>query len=138
MTPTLPRRWWESRRCWRSGRGKRIWIRIRSWRKRRKTAERALVTVDTDIPTAGIDQARLDAYKGYLKSEAYAILGTLSFNAKNWAEAETNLRKSIDALPQQPDPIAVFRLAVALDMQSQVSRGVEVCQSGGGSDQGPA
>ncbi len=86
----------------------------------RKDAERALVTVDTDIPTAGIPQDRLDAYKGYLKSEAYAILGTLSFNAKNWPDAETSLRKSIDALPQQPDPIAIFRLAVALDMQNKI------------------
>jgi tetratricopeptide (TPR) repeat protein len=85
----------------------------------KKDAEHALLTVDTDIPTAGIDQVRLDAYKGYLKSEAYAILGTLSFNAKNWPDAETNLRKSIDALPQQPDPIAIFRLAVALDMQTK-------------------
>jgi tetratricopeptide (TPR) repeat protein len=85
----------------------------------KKDAEHALVTVDTDIPTAGVDPARLEAYKGYLKSEAYAILGTLSFNAKNWPDAETNLRKSIDALPQQPDPIAIFRLAVALDMQGK-------------------
>jgi hypothetical protein len=29
------------------------------------------------------------------------------------------LRKSIDAFPQQVDPIAVFRLSVALDMQSK-------------------
>jgi tetratricopeptide (TPR) repeat protein len=86
----------------------------------KKDAEHALVTVDTDIPTAGIPQDRLDAYKGYLKSEAYAILGTLSFNAKNWPDAETSLRKSIDALPQQPDPIAIFRLAVALDMQNKI------------------
>jgi tetratricopeptide (TPR) repeat protein len=86
----------------------------------KKDAERALVTVDTDIPTAGIAQDRVDAYKGYLKSVAYAILGTLSFNAKNWPDAEANLRKSIDALPQQPDPIAIFRLAVALDMQNKV------------------
>lgn len=85
----------------------------------RKNAERALVTVETDIPTAGIPQDRLDAYKGFIKSEAYAILGTLSFTAKNWAEAESSLRKSIDALPQQPDPIAVFRLSVALDMQNK-------------------
>jgi tetratricopeptide (TPR) repeat protein len=86
----------------------------------RKDAERALATIDTDIPTTGVPQDRLDAYKGFLKSEAYAILGTLSFNAKNWPEAEGSLRKSIDALPQQPDPIAVFRLAVALDMQGKV------------------
>ena len=85
----------------------------------KKNAERALVTVETDIPTAGIPQERLDAYKGFIKSEAYAILGTLAFTAKNWPDAEANLRKSIDALPQQPDPIAVFRLSVALDMQSK-------------------
>jgi len=43
----------------------------------------------------------------------------LAFTAKNWPEAEAGLRKSIDALPQQPDPIAVFRLSVALDMQGK-------------------
>jgi tetratricopeptide (TPR) repeat protein len=43
----------------------------------------------------------------------------LDFNAKAWASAEENLKKSIEALPQQPDPIAVFRLSVALDMQNK-------------------
>jgi tetratricopeptide (TPR) repeat protein len=85
----------------------------------RKDAERALVTIDTDIPTAGQQQDKIDAYKGFLRSEAYAILGTLDFNAKAWAAAEENLKKSIDVFPQQPDPIAVFRLSVALDMQNK-------------------
>jgi tetratricopeptide (TPR) repeat protein len=87
----------------------------------RKDAQRALVTVDTDIPTptAGQPQDKIDAYKGFLRSDAYAILGTLDFNAKAWADAEGNLRKSIDAFPQQPDPIAIFRLSVALDMQNK-------------------
>ncbi|MGA9446892.1 MAG: hypothetical protein WBV26_10625, partial [Candidatus Sulfotelmatobacter sp.] len=85
----------------------------------RKDAQRALVTVDTDIPTANQPQDRIDAYKGFLRSEAYAILGTLDFNAKAWAAAEENLKKSIDVFPQQPDPIAVFRLSVALDMQNK-------------------
>lgn len=85
----------------------------------KKDAERALVTVDTDIPTAGLPQDRVEAYKGYLRSEAYFVLGTLSFSAKRWPEAEANLRKSIDALPQQPDPSAILRLAVALDMQTK-------------------
>jgi tetratricopeptide (TPR) repeat protein len=85
----------------------------------RKDAERALVTIDTDIPTGGQPQDKIDAYKGFLKSEAYAILGTLDFNAKAWAAAEQNLKKSIDAFPQQPDPIAVFRMSVALDMQNK-------------------
>lgn len=86
----------------------------------KKDAEQALVTVDTDIPTAGIPADKLDAYKGFLRSEGYAILGTLAFNAKAWPEAETDLRKSIDAFPQQVDPIAVFRLAVSLDMQNRI------------------
>src|ERR1700689_239732 len=61
----------------------------------RKDAERALLTGETDIPTAGQPQDRIDAFKGFMKSEAYAILGTLDFNAKSWAVAEENLKKSI-------------------------------------------
>ena len=85
----------------------------------RKDAERALVTADTDIPTTGVPQEKLDAYKGFLKSEAYEVLGTLDYNNKAWPSAETNLRKSIDALPQQPDPVAILRLSIALDNQSK-------------------
>jgi len=86
----------------------------------KKDAERALETIDTDVPVTGYPPEQLNAYKGFLRSQAYVILGTLAFNAKAWPDAETNLRKSIDALPQQPDPIAIFRLAVALDMQNKI------------------
>jgi tetratricopeptide (TPR) repeat protein len=86
----------------------------------RKDAERSLVTVETDIPTSGYPPDQLTAYKGYLKSEAYAVLGKLSSDSKNWTDAETNLRKSIEAYPQQVDSIAVLRLAVALDMQNKI------------------
>jgi tetratricopeptide (TPR) repeat protein len=85
----------------------------------RKDSLRALVTVDTDVPSSGYPPEQLAAFKGFLRSEAYAILGTLDFNAKAYADAEGNLRKSIDAFPQQVDPIAVFRLSVALDMQNK-------------------
>jgi tetratricopeptide (TPR) repeat protein len=85
----------------------------------RKNAQRALETVDTDVPSAGYPPEQLAGYKGYLRSEAYEIIGTLDFNAKAWADAEANLKKSIDALPQQPDPVAVFRLSVAMDMQNK-------------------
>jgi tetratricopeptide (TPR) repeat protein len=85
----------------------------------RKDAQRALVTVDTDVPASGYPPEQLNAFKGFLRSDAYAILGTIDFNAKAWADAETNLRKSIEAFPQQVDPIAVFRLSVALDMQNK-------------------
>ena len=85
----------------------------------KKDAERSLVTIDADIPTSGYDPERLNAYKGFLRSEAHAVLGTLAFNAEKWPEAETNLRKSIDDLPQQPDAIVVFRLAVTLDHENR-------------------
>src|SRR6202012_2914875 len=91
----------------------------------KKDAERALVTIDTDVPTAGYPPEQLNAFKGYLRSSAYAILGTLSFNAKNWAEAEGHLRKSIDAYPQQPDAVAIFRLAVSLDMQNKIPEAIK-------------
>lgn len=86
----------------------------------KKDAERALATIDTDIPSSGYPPEQLTAYKSFLRSEAYAVLGKLASDSKNWAEAETDLRKSIDAYPQQPDSIAVLRLAVALDMQNKI------------------
>jgi tetratricopeptide (TPR) repeat protein len=84
----------------------------------RKDSQRALVTVDTDLP-GGLPPEKVDVFKGYVRSEAYEIVGTLDFNAKSWADAEGNLRKSIDAYPQEVDPIAIFRLSVALDMQNK-------------------
>lgn len=85
----------------------------------KKDAEHCLQTIETDIPTSGYPPEQLNAFKNFLRSEAYLVIGTLAFKANNWAEAETNLRKSIEALPQQPDTLAVFRLAVALDMQNK-------------------
>jgi tetratricopeptide (TPR) repeat protein len=84
----------------------------------RKDAQRALVTVDTDVPTWAYSAEQLDAVKGYLRAEAYAILGGIDLGAKAWADAEGNFRKSIDAYPQ-PYPLVIFRLAVALDMQNK-------------------
>jgi tetratricopeptide (TPR) repeat protein len=85
----------------------------------RKDAERALVTIDTDVPTAGYPPDKLELFKGYVRSEAYATLGTLASTAGNWAEAETNLKKSIAAFPQEVDSVAVLMLAIALDKQDK-------------------
>src|SRR5207302_6354194 len=85
----------------------------------RKDAARALATVDTDVPSTGYPPEQLTAFKSFMRSQAYYILGTLDFNKSAWADAEGNLRKSIDAFPQQVDPVAVFRLSVALDMQNR-------------------
>lgn len=91
----------------------------------KKDAERSLVTIDTDVPTSGFSAEQINGFKGFVRSEAYSTLGTIAFKASDWAAAEDYLRKSIDALPQQPDPLAVFRLAVALDMQNKLPEAVK-------------
>ena len=94
----------------------------------KKDAERALVTVDTDVPTSGYPEEQLKTYKNFIRSQAYFVMGTAAFKASNWPEAETNLKKSIDVLPQQPDVIAVYRLALALDFQNKIPEALKVAQ----------
>ena len=105
-----------------------------------KAAQKALTTVDTDVIfPAGTPQDKLDQYKGMLRSSAYSVLGALDFNKNNFAGAEANFRKSIDAFPQQPDPVTVLRLSLSLDRQNKypealtyASKAVEMTQEGTG------
>jgi tetratricopeptide (TPR) repeat protein len=85
-----------------------------------KMSQKALQTVDTDVSIPpNTPQDQVDAYKGQLRSFAYSIIGTLEFKKDNFAAAETDLRKSVDAYPSQPDPVVVLRLAISLDRQSK-------------------
>lgn len=85
-----------------------------------KLAQHATETVDTDIAVpAGTPQDKIDAYKGFLRSSAYSIMGTIQYNKEKYPEAEGFYRKSLDAYPSQPDPIAVLRLALCLDKQNK-------------------
>ncbi len=85
-----------------------------------KLAQHATETVDTDIAVpAGTPPDKIDAYKGFLRSSAYSIMGTIQYNKGKYAEAESYYRKSIDAYPSQPDPVAVLRLALSLDKQDK-------------------
>jgi tetratricopeptide (TPR) repeat protein len=85
-----------------------------------KLAQHALQTVDMDINApAGTPQEKIDAYKNFLKSNAYYVLGTVQFNKEKYADAESSFRKSIDALPSQPDPLVLLRLALSLDKQDK-------------------
>jgi tetratricopeptide (TPR) repeat protein len=85
-----------------------------------KMAQKATETVDTDVSIPpGTPQEQVDAYKGQLRSFAYSIMGTIEFKKENFAGAETDLRKSIDAYPSQPDPVVVLRLAISLDRQGK-------------------
>jgi tetratricopeptide (TPR) repeat protein len=99
-------------------------------------ANHALETIDTDIVVPpGTPQDRIDNYKNFLRSGAYAILGTQSFNANSFPDAEKFFRQSIDVFPSQPDSVVVLRLALALDKQNkypealkEANRAVELSQ----------
>ena len=85
-----------------------------------KMAQKSLQSVDTDISIPpNTPQEQVDAYKGQLRSFAYSIIGTLEFKKDNFTAAETDLRKSVDAYPSQPDPVVVLRLAISLDRQGK-------------------
>jgi tetratricopeptide (TPR) repeat protein len=85
-----------------------------------KMAQRAIETTDTDITVPpGTPQDKVDAYKGFLRSSAYYVMGTIEYTREKYANAEGYFRKSLDAFPSQPDPLAVLRLALSLDKQEK-------------------
>ena len=85
-----------------------------------KMALHAVETADTDISVPpGTPQDKIDEYKGFLRSSAYYVLGTIQYTREKYSDAEGYFRKSIDALPSQPDPLAVLRLALSLDKQEK-------------------
>lgn len=101
-------------------------------------AEKSLQTIDTDtIFPASTPPENVQKYRDLLRSSAYSILGTLDFNQGNFASAQSNFQKSIDAYPQQPDPVTVLRLSLSLDRQNKypealtvANRAVELTQEG--------
>lgn len=96
------------------------------WAQAQKYASHATETIDTDVAIpAGTPQEKIDAYKGFVRSSAYSVLGTISFNQEKYPDAENYFRKSIDALPSQPDPVVVLRLAISLDKQSKYAEALK-------------
>ena len=93
----------------------------------KKMAQKAIQTVDTDlIFNSGTPQEKIDAAKSELRSRAYSAMGTIDFKKENYASAETNLQKSIDAYPQQPDPYVVLKMAIAMDKQGKYAEALKV------------
>jgi tetratricopeptide (TPR) repeat protein len=83
-------------------------------------AQHALDKLDTDLVVpAGAPPDRVEAYKKYLRSTALAIIGTVQYKRQLYAEAETTLRKALDADEANPDPVVVLSLALSLDMQKK-------------------
>src|SRR6266850_3261822 len=92
-----------------------------------KMAQKATQTVDTDTAfNQGTPQEKIDAYKALLRSNAYSVMGTIDFKKNNFAAAQANLQKSIDAYPAEPDPVVVLRLALSLDKQDKYPDALKV------------
>jgi tetratricopeptide (TPR) repeat protein len=91
-----------------------------------KLAQHALETSETDITVpAGTPQNKVDAYKAFLRSNAYYVLGTIQYTREKYADAEGYFHKSIDAFPSQVDPLAVLRLALSLDKQEKYAEALK-------------
>lgn len=88
-------------------------------------ATKALQTIDTDllIPT-NAPPDRIEAFKNSLRAMAYDALGTVAMVKKDYATAETNLRKSAE-LNALPDAVTYLRLSVALDQQKKYPQALE-------------
>jgi tetratricopeptide (TPR) repeat protein len=92
-----------------------------------KMAQKALQTVDTDVtvPT-GTTQQQVDAYKASLRSRAYSSIGTIEYNQSNFAAAEGDFQKAIDAVPNDPYALDVLHLALSLDKQQKYPEALKV------------
>ena len=83
-------------------------------------AQHALETIDTDLAVpVGTPPEKLGPYKQYLRAAAYAIIGSVEWHRQQYADAESSLRKSLDADPEHPDEVVLLRLALALDAQKK-------------------
>jgi tetratricopeptide (TPR) repeat protein len=89
-------------------------------------ASHALKTIDTDLAIpAGTAPDKVEAYKKYLRSTAFAIIGTIYYKQEKYSEAEAKLRNAMDADPGNPDPVIILRLALSLDQQKKYSEALE-------------
>ena len=85
-----------------------------------KMAQHALQTIDTDIaPPAGTPPEKIEAYKNFLRSTAYSVIGAVALKRNQFADAEAAFRKSVDAYPASPDPVTILQLALSLDKQNK-------------------
>ena len=92
-----------------------------------KMAQKALQTIDTDVSVpAGTSQQQVDAYKASLRSRAYSTIGTIEYNQNNFAAAEGDFQKAIDAVPNDPYSLDVLHLALALDKQQKYPEALKV------------
>ena len=100
-----------------------------------KLAQHALETADTDITVPpGTPQDKIDAYKGFLRSNAYYVLGTIQYTREKYC-GRRRLLPQVDRCLPFPARSAGSAAPGALAGQAgKVSGGIEVRQSGSADD----
>ncbi len=85
-----------------------------------KYAQHSLETMETGLTLGGnVTPEQLQNIKNVLRSMAYAVVGVVHLNKKDYPVAEENFRKAADASQAQPDPYVFYRLSLALDHQKK-------------------
>ena len=89
-------------------------------------AQHALETIETDLVVpAGSPPDRVEGYKNYLRATAYSIIGSIDYKREKYTDAETSLRKALEADSSNPDAVVVLRLALALDQEKKYPEALE-------------
>jgi tetratricopeptide (TPR) repeat protein len=91
-----------------------------------KDAKHALETV-TDYPappTMPADQ--VEKIKNDMRGTAYSVLGMAAYTNKNYPEAVTNFKQSVDVTQADPDPTVYLRYTLALDKAARYAEALEV------------
>jgi len=83
-------------------------------------AQKSLQSIDTElIVPPGTPAAKVESDKALLRSIAYAAIGNVYLSKGDYAQAESNLKKSLDLNTVQPDAVTWLRYAVVLDHLSR-------------------
>ncbi len=84
-----------------------------------KYLNKAVANIETMLPQPGVTPDQFANLQSVLRNMAYAAKGYMDMNKKDFAGAEANFQKAIEATPNQPDSTLYLRLAVAQDNQKK-------------------
>jgi len=87
-----------------------------------KFANLALTNIENVTPPQNATPEQVAGAKAELRSVAYGAIGMANYTKQDYAAAESNFQKSIDAFPQQPDPAIYLRMSLAQDKQGKYSQ----------------
>ena len=95
----------------------------------KKYATRAieLANAGQAVP-AGTPAAQIGPYRDTILSMAYAALGAVEFDYKNYTAAEMDLRKSVAPSLAEPDPVTWYQLALTLQRENKNSDALTATQ----------